>query len=170
MNTTLSRSPECVQDARGWIGRRLVLRQRLGGFEAGTPCVVMCAVDFGEGLLLWVKTRSGTLEDVGQFSPRDIKKRFHIHPPRLSESDQDQPGPQGLLRNGLVRRLTARVSRAAKSIAKFGVEFGRSFRAAQHASQVTERYLRMSDDELAARGMTRQDVSSRVFDIVYKHA
>lgn len=69
-----------LDEARAWIGRRLVLRRPLLGFAPGTPCAVMCVVDFGDGLLLWVRTDDRRLEDVDQLALADLEAHFHVLP------------------------------------------------------------------------------------------
>ena len=69
-----------LEEARAWIGRRLVLRRPLLGFAAGTRCAVMCVVDFGDGLLLWVRTDDRRLEDVDQLALEDLEEHFNVLP------------------------------------------------------------------------------------------
>ena len=72
--------PMSLEAARRWIGRRLVLVKPLLGFEAGTPCVVMCVVDFGDGLLLWVSTDDKRSLDVDQVSWKELEEYFEPLP------------------------------------------------------------------------------------------
>ena len=67
-----------LAQARRWIGQRLELREPFNGFPAGTRCVVMCVVDFGDGLLLWVITDDPRLEEVDQVSLDEVSTRFHL--------------------------------------------------------------------------------------------
>ena len=69
-----------IEEARRWIGRRLVLRKPLLGFDAGTRCVVMCLVDFGDGLLLWVTTDDKHAADIDQISWQDLQEYFRWVP------------------------------------------------------------------------------------------
>lgn len=76
-------SPSLSQDiewrhARLWVGRRLVLRNRWLDFEAGTPCRVMCGVDFGDGLLYWITTDDAAHREVDQVTRRELEKHFHV--------------------------------------------------------------------------------------------
>lgn len=66
-----------LEDAKRWIGRRLVLRKPLLGFAAGTPCVVMCIVDFGDGPLLWITTDDERCADIDQIGLRDLQEHFY---------------------------------------------------------------------------------------------
>ena len=65
-------------DAKFLIGRRLVLRRALRDYPAGTPCVVMCVVDFGDGPLVWVATDDVRVEDVDQFSVEELTQVFQL--------------------------------------------------------------------------------------------
>lgn len=67
-----------LEEARSWIGRRLVLQKSLLGFEAGTLCIVMCTVDFGDGLLLWIVTDDKQYLDVDQFDLPAISEYFEL--------------------------------------------------------------------------------------------
>lgn len=64
--------------ARVWIGRRLVLKERWLDVEAGTPCIVMCLVDFGDGLLFWIRTDDDAPRDVDQVTRRELETYFRI--------------------------------------------------------------------------------------------
>lgn len=64
--------------ARAWIGRRLVLKERWLDVEAGTPCVVMSLVDFGDGLLFWITTDDDAPRDVDQVTRRELETYFSI--------------------------------------------------------------------------------------------
>jgi uncharacterized protein YjiS (DUF1127 family) len=50
-------------------------------------------------------------------------------------------------------------------LAGIGAGLARSFEASRQAAQVTERYLRMTDERLAGYGLTRRDVERRIRDI-----
>jgi hypothetical protein len=69
-----------IEEARRWIGRSLVLCKPLLGFDAGTRCVVMCLVDFGDGLLLWVTTDDKYAVDIDQVSLQDLQEYFRLVP------------------------------------------------------------------------------------------
>jgi len=64
--------------ARRWTGRRVVLRERWRDIEAGTPCRVMCVVDFGDGPLFWIKTDDSAQRDVDQVTRRELEIHFHV--------------------------------------------------------------------------------------------
>lgn len=67
-----------LRHARAWIGRRLVLKSRWLDFEAGTPCRVMGLVDFGDGLLFWIKTDDPAGLDVDQVTRRELAQYFRV--------------------------------------------------------------------------------------------
>ncbi|HSH42430.1 MAG TPA: hypothetical protein VK973_09950 [Arenicellales bacterium] len=67
-----------LRHARRWIGRRLVLRQRWLGFDAGTACVVTCVVDFGDGLLFWISTDEAEPRDIDQVTRRELETCFEL--------------------------------------------------------------------------------------------
>lgn len=69
-----------IDEARRWVGRSLVLCKPLLGFDAGTRCVVMCLVDFGDGLLLWVTTDDKYAVDIDQVSWQDLQEYFRLVP------------------------------------------------------------------------------------------
>lgn len=64
--------------ARAWTGRRLLLSKPWLDFEAGTPCRVMCVVDFGDGPLFWIKTDDSAQRDVDQVTRRELETHFHV--------------------------------------------------------------------------------------------
>ena len=69
-----------LEQARSWIGRRLVLRAPLLGFEPGLACIVMCVVDFGEGCLLWISTDDNRVREVAQIEPHRVLEYFQLAP------------------------------------------------------------------------------------------
>jgi hypothetical protein len=69
-----------LEEARCWIGRNLILRKPLLGFDAGTRCVVMCLVDFGDGWLLWVTTDDKHAVDIDQVSWQELQEYFRLLP------------------------------------------------------------------------------------------
>lgn len=62
-------------------------------------------------------------------------------------------------------RLRALGSEVLAVLAGIGAGLARSFEASRQAAQVTERYLRMTDERLAGHGLTRRDVERRIRDI-----
>lgn len=69
-------------EAKAWIGRQLVLRKPWLGYNAGTACKVMCVVDFGDGLLLWIITDDEYSKDVDQVEIKFMNQLFspwHSH-------------------------------------------------------------------------------------------
>jgi hypothetical protein len=78
-----------LRHARAWIGRRLVLKSRWLDFEAGTPCRVMSLVDFGDGLLFWIKTDDPAGLDVDQVTRRELEQHFRVdrRPPATARGD-----------------------------------------------------------------------------------
>lgn len=83
-----------LDQARAWIGRRLVLRRSLFGLAPGTPCRVACVVDFGDEFLLWVETDDDGAREVDQLSLRDLLDLFD---PLPAETD-DCPGATRMIR------------------------------------------------------------------------
>lgn len=82
-NAMSLRLPNLVHDiewrhARTWIGRRLQLRKPWLDFEAGTPCRVMCVVDFGDGPLFWIKTDNARQQDVDQITRSELETHFQV--------------------------------------------------------------------------------------------
>lgn len=73
-----------LTDAKNWIGRRMVLKSAWLGFAPGTRCRVMCVVDFGDGLLLWLVTDDEHVRDVDQLEISFIAKLFSVLPVPLS--------------------------------------------------------------------------------------
>lgn len=84
--------------ARTWIGRRLVLRQPWLGFDAGTPCRVLCVVDFGDGILFWLTTDEAVPRDVDQVTRRELEECFRV----AGHRDEARVGP-ALRRAGSLR-------------------------------------------------------------------
>ncbi|HEX9583408.1 MAG TPA: hypothetical protein VGB36_02765 [Gammaproteobacteria bacterium] len=78
--TAASAELTTIEEARSWIGRRLILRKPLLGFDPGTHCVVMCVIDFGDELLLWITTDDKRAEEVDQMNPGDIRTFFQVLP------------------------------------------------------------------------------------------
>lgn len=80
--------------ARAWIGRRLVLKERWLDVEAGTPCMVMCLVDYGDGLLFWIRTDDEAPRDVDQVTRRELETYFRIdgRPASPQRSWTSRPG------------------------------------------------------------------------------
>ncbi len=79
VNAPLTVITVTYEDARLWIGRRLVLRKPLLGFKPGMPCVVMCVVDFGDGPLLWIVTDDNQQVEVDQMEVSCISDYFQLH-------------------------------------------------------------------------------------------
>ena len=80
-----------LAEAKTWIGRVLLLKNNWLGFKPGMRCRVMCVVDFGDGLLLWVITDDEHSREVDQveFSFLDdlfIPLPIEIQPSRLLPS------------------------------------------------------------------------------------
>ena len=73
-------STDSLEHARSWIGRRVVLRAPLLGFEPGLACIVMCVVDFGEGFLLWISTDDNQTREVGQLEIQRVLQYFQLSP------------------------------------------------------------------------------------------
>lgn len=78
--------------ARVWIGRRLILKTQWLNFEAGTPCRVMSLVDFGDGLLFWIRTDDPAGLDVDQVTRRELERHFQVqyHRPKTNRSRRGQ--------------------------------------------------------------------------------
>jgi len=74
--TTYHPNAVSLHEAKKWIGRRLVLRKSLLGFQPGTLCIVMCVVDFGDGILLWIKTDDVSANDVEQMELKLVAEYF----------------------------------------------------------------------------------------------
>ena len=55
-----------LAEAKTWIGRVLLLKKKWLEFKPGTRCRVMCVVDFGDGLLLWLVTDDEHSREVDQ--------------------------------------------------------------------------------------------------------
>ena len=81
VTATCQVSTVSIDEARTWIGRRLVLRKTLLGFEPGTHGIVMCVVDFGDGLLLWIVTDDNRLIDIEQIALPLVSEYFRLIPP-----------------------------------------------------------------------------------------
>jgi len=62
--------------ARLWTGRRLLLRKPWLDIPSGTPCRVLCVVDFGDGPLFWIRTDDGAQRDVDQVTRRELETHF----------------------------------------------------------------------------------------------
>lgn len=154
-----------LEDVRPWIGRRLALKKPLGEFGPGASCIIMCAVDFGEGLLLWVKTEDTALRDVGQFELTAISEYFI--PSRMTATESPTGSPRPI--SAAVHGVKARVAGALRRIPEFCGELARSFESAREAAYVAERYLSLSDDLLAARGRNRIGVSKQIRDILCRN-
>ena len=69
-----------LEQARSWIGRRLVLRAPLLGFEPGLACIVMCVADFGEGFLLWIASDDRQAREVDQIEMHRVLEYFQVVP------------------------------------------------------------------------------------------
>ena len=84
-----------LKDAKEWIGRRLILLKPWLGFRPGTLCRVMCVVDFGDGLLLWIITDDEQCREIDQLDISSIPALFktfhaantnqHIQPEKLTK-------------------------------------------------------------------------------------
>ena len=74
--TTYPPNTVSLDEAKTWIGRRLTLRKPLLGFQPGTRCIVMCVVDFGDGILLWIKTDDVSANDVEQMELPLVSEYF----------------------------------------------------------------------------------------------
>ena len=177
MNTIVSVSTVTLEEVRPWVGRRLILKRSLENFSAGTQCIVMCSVDFGEGPLLWVKAEDEALTDVGQFELAMVREIFDVAPDGLDERGRaaaqasirampahGEDGENSARPFSLGRRLAEAVAGALRRVAGFGREFARSVAAAREAARLIDRYWHLSDRELAARGLTRSDVSNLIRD------
>ena len=66
------------EEARLWIGRRLILRKPLLGFEPGKRCMVMCVVDFGDEPLLWIVTDDKQQIEVDQLELSCVSDYFRL--------------------------------------------------------------------------------------------
>ncbi len=75
-NTIRRANTVAYEEARLWIGRRLILRKPLLGFEPGKRCVVMCVVDFGDEPLLWIVTDDKHQIEVDQLELSCISDYF----------------------------------------------------------------------------------------------
>ncbi|MDZ7840590.1 MAG: hypothetical protein U5R46_07185 [Gammaproteobacteria bacterium] len=98
-----------LRHARAWIGRRLVLKSHWLDFEAGTPCRVMSLVDFGDGLLFWIKTDDPAGRDVDQVTRRELEQHFRVD----SRPPDTAPGEPG----GLTARRSAGGKRTLRAMA-----------------------------------------------------
>lgn len=65
-----------LPEAKSWIGRVLLLRKKWLGFKAGTRCRVMCVVDFGDGLLLWITTDDEHSQEIDQVEVSALDECF----------------------------------------------------------------------------------------------
>lgn len=71
-------------EAQSWIGRRLILRRPLLEHMPGTPCIVMCVVDFGDGPLLWIVTDDKQAIEVDQFELSRVSYYFQQRKPEAA--------------------------------------------------------------------------------------
>lgn len=92
-----------LRHARAWIGRRIVLKSRWLDFEAGTPCRVMSLVDFGDGLLFWIKTDDPTGLDVDQVTRRELEQHFRVDS-RPPATGRGEPGGRATLQSARGKR------------------------------------------------------------------
>lgn len=76
INGTRRAKTVAYEDARHWIGHRLILRKPLLEFEPGTLCIVMCVVDFGDGPLLWIVTDDKQHIEVDQLELSCVSNYF----------------------------------------------------------------------------------------------
>ena len=76
--TSIQLDTVSIEAARTWIGCSLTLKKPLLGFEAGTRCVVMCVVDFGDGFLLWICTNERHSRDIDQLDISEITDYFTV--------------------------------------------------------------------------------------------
>ncbi len=67
-----------LEQARSWIGCRLILRKPLLDCKPGLACIVMCVVDFGEGCLLWISTDDNRATEVDQMEIGEVLEYFRI--------------------------------------------------------------------------------------------
>lgn len=88
-NSSNTKNSASLAEAKAWIGRQLVLRKPWLGFSAGTPCKVMCVVDFGDGLLLWIVTDHAHSQDIDQLEISCVSELFG--PRHAASSFQHQP-------------------------------------------------------------------------------
>lgn len=65
-----------LKEARSWIGKKLILAKPLAGFKPGLSCTVMCVVDFGDDLLLWITSDDKPYCDVDQLPLHDVLHYF----------------------------------------------------------------------------------------------
>lgn len=155
-----------LDDARAMIGRRLVLRRPLLEFETGTPCRVQCVVDFGDGLLLWVTTADERQADVDQIDADDLKTFFEVversaggiatpGAPMGEASNDIGPWnqPQGLWPGRWLRTAATRLGSLMEALA-----------VSLELARYTERHMSMSDRQLAARGLQREQIFDHVRD------
>ena len=75
-----------LEEAKEWIGLRLILLKPWLGFRPGTLCRVMCLVDFGDGLLLWITTDDEQCREIDQLDISSIPPLFKI----MHASNTDQ--------------------------------------------------------------------------------
>ena len=75
-----------LEETKEWIGRRLILLKPWLGFRPGTLCKVMCLVDFGDGLLLWIITDDEQCRDIDQLEVSSISALFKT----LNAADSEQ--------------------------------------------------------------------------------
>ena len=78
VNGTYRANTVSFEEARKWIGRRLILKKPLLEFLPDTLCVVMCVVDFGDGPLLWIVTDDKLSIDVDQLELSTISDYFRL--------------------------------------------------------------------------------------------
>ena len=77
---------DTLRRAKALIGRRIILRRLLSDYVPGTPCLIMCVVDFGDGPLLWVTTDDARVDDVDQFTADELSDYFEFVADTTSES------------------------------------------------------------------------------------
>lgn len=145
-----------LEEARAWIGRRLVLRKPRLHFEPGTRCVVMCVVDFGDGLLLSVTTDGARAEEVDQLTVNELTAFFEVAPRAIDTGATQEADPPH--RVGYARGIVAGARRFGRGCAALA----RSLSRALEAKHAAERYFAMSDRQLAAHGLTRTDIPARL--------
>ncbi len=75
-NVVLKNQIVSIEEAKQWIGRRLILQAPWLGFTPGTRCFISCVVDFGDGPLLWITTDDAHSLDVDQLDIETVHELF----------------------------------------------------------------------------------------------
>jgi len=89
--------PEELAEMRSWVGQRMVLKRKHLKYAAGTKCQVMCVVDFGDELLLWIITDDEYSMDIDQLDLPTVNRLFSLGVPTpkhfLKHSDRAASTP-----------------------------------------------------------------------------